>query len=80
MQGRDMAMFLVQSGLEKKTVAFLLEMADIDKDGRFDRDEQVKSRHRRNSVPSRHPRRNLLYKFPTHEMLMTRNAQALTIT
>ena len=43
--GRVMATFLVQSGLERKVVAYILEMADLDKDGKFDRDEFVVAMH-----------------------------------
>jgi len=37
--GRDCAQFLVQSSLAKPTIALILELSDLDKDGCFDRDE-----------------------------------------
>ncbi|KAH9254416.1 hypothetical protein BASA81_007529 [Batrachochytrium salamandrivorans] len=43
--GRDMANFLVQSGLPKSTIAQVLELSDLDKDQRFDSHEFALAMH-----------------------------------
>ena len=45
MAGRDTANFLTQSGLEKPVIASILELADLDGDSMFDRDEFALAMH-----------------------------------
>ena len=43
--GRDMANFLVQSGLPRPQIARVLELCDLDGDSFFDRDEFAVAMH-----------------------------------